>query len=453
MTPDLRDVSALARALDVRSPALVAFTGSGGKTTCAETLAREASAAGLPVVLTTTTKMRVPAHCLWAESADEVRAALATATEPVILGRVAEDGRKLLGPPPALLDALALDGLIAVEADGSRGASVKAYRDGEPVVPASTMASVVMVGVDAVGAGCASPLVHRGERLWPFLGLAADAVLSADDVARAVFTQPGYLDRLHGRVAVLLNKVDDGAAIRSGRTLRSAFAPFLASSPVERLLWRGSAVDGQVSVLWRRGMPRVGGILLAAGASTRFGSPKQLADHGGVPLVAHALRSFADSLLDEEVLVVGHERERVVEAALAAFPHGRLRIAHNAEHASGMASSIRAGLAALSARCDGLLIALADMPGVGPALVSRVVAAAHEQPQAIVVPVTGGRRGHPVYFPRRFFAELEALRGDVGGAGVLRAHPEAVVELDVGDEAIFTDLDVPAGRAEQGHPG
>jgi len=276
-------------------------------------------------------------------------------------------------------------------------------------------------------------------------------------VARAVFTQPGYLDRLHGRVAVLINKIDDGPAIGAGRALRRAFTPYLPDSPVERLLWRGSAVDGQVSVLWRRGMPRVGGILLAAGASTRFGTPKQLADHGGVPLVAHALRSFADSLLDEEILVVGHEAARVVEAALDAYASswprsatsarcGRLRIAYNVEHDSGMASSIRAGLSALPARCDGALIALADMPGIGPALTNRVVAAAHERPEAIVVPVTGGRRGHPVYFPRRFFADLERLQGDVGGAGVLRAHPDDVVELDVADEAIFLDVDEPLRR-------
>lgn len=457
-------LSPLARALELQArpgrALMAAFTGSGGKTTCCEQLARDAVAAGYRTVLTTTTKMRVPPHCLDPHGVADVAKALDGATEPLILGRVADDGRKLLGPPVALLEELASTracDLIVIEADGSRGASIKGYREGEPIVPRGTDRVVVLVGVDAMGAGREDPLVHRSEILWPFLELGDDERLDAAAIARALLEQPGYFDRLNGApAAILINKVDDGETTMRGRRLRrglrAGMTRGLHSDCVDRLLWRGKAVDGGVAPLWIRSQPRTCGILLAAGRSERFGGHKLTAPLDGVPLVGYAVRAAVDSLLDERHLVVGFDGRAVAAAAeCAAAESGLGEPLVNERYDEGMASSMQCGIEAVAETCAGVLVMLADMPAIGPALVNRVLRAAHRHADRIVLPVCEGRRGHPVYFARRFFPELLALRGDVGGAAVVRAHGEAVVEVEVPDVAIFDDVDRPSDVRP--HPG
>jgi len=230
--------SPLARVLGLRRGDTVAFTGSGGKTTCAEALARSAGR----TVLTTTTKMRVPERCLDPRSVDEVAAALGPA--PLILGRVADDGRKLVGPPRDVLEAVIaarVADLVVIEADGSRGASVKGYRDQEPVVPRGADHVVVLIGVDALGTGRHSPLVHRAERLWSLLGLDDEDVLDAPALARAIFEQPGYLP---AGCTLLLNKVDSPQALDAAHAIHEAIAPRLSGAA--RVLWRGRMLKGEV---------------------------------------------------------------------------------------------------------------------------------------------------------------------------------------------------------------
>lgn len=241
---------------------VLAFTGSGGKTTTSESLAREAAARGHRVVLTTTTKIRVPPRHAPASSLDEVREALATLgpaldpPEPLFVGDASPDRKKLTGPSPELLEEIRRSGLVdlvVVEADGSRGASLKAYRETEPVWPLHVDRGCVLVGVDVLGEGRESSLVHRAPDLWCFLGLSEEARLSPEDVARAIFLQPGYLDRGDCPLTILLNKVDTPARVDAARRLQAAFEAHLAGSPVEALAWRGTCVPSEVEITWRRG--------------------------------------------------------------------------------------------------------------------------------------------------------------------------------------------------------
>jgi molybdenum cofactor cytidylyltransferase len=172
-------------------------------------------------------------------------------------------------------------------------------------------------------------------------------------------------------------------------------------------------------------------LLLAAGSASRMGRDKLAASVGGVVL--------RDRALEPLLACAGLEVVVVARPGAPPAPSG-VRVVENKEHSTGMASSIRAGVSA-SADADGWLIALADMPAVSSSTVDAVAVALVHGDRGIVVPVHGGRRGHPVGFSSRYRDELLQLEGDVGGRGILKAHPDDILLLDVPDPGILLDID------------
>jgi molybdenum cofactor cytidylyltransferase len=179
------------------------------------------------------------------------------------------------------------------------------------------------------------------------------------------------------------------------------------------------------------------------------GPNKLLADVGGRPLVRIAVEEALASRAQPVVVVTGHQREQV-EAALKGLP---VILAPNPDFAQGLSTSLKAGLAALPAGADGAIVCLGDMPQVDAGLIDRLVAAFEPEKGAlVVVPTIAGKRGNPVVWSRRFFADLSRLDGDVGARHLIGAYPEAVVEVPVTGRAAFVDVDTPdalrAVRAE-----
>ncbi len=118
-----------------------------------------------------------------------------------------------------------------------------------------------------------------------------------------------------------------------------------------------------------------------------------------------------------------------------------------------MGASLRAGVRAVPADAEAYLIALADMPGITPGLIAALLAGYAASGRRILVPVHGGRRGHPVVMGRELRAALLAVRGDVGARAIITAHPEWVAELETADEAVLFDVDRPADLAVPGDAG
>lgn len=440
------------RALDLGSePTVVAFTGSGGKTTCSEGLATEAAALGKRVIVTTTTKIRVPPHALAPRSVDDVREALATTQGPLFVGVVAEDGKKMRGLAPDLLDAIIearCADLTVIEADGSRGASVKGYRPEEPVLPAHVDRLCVVVGPDAVGADRASPLVHRPDVLWPLLGLSEDARLTAELVARALLEQPSYLGGARRfATSILVNKVDDAPTLTRARALVDALAPHLTARGVTQVLARGQALDGGVTVLWRRPARRaVHAVLLAAGASTRFGGLKQTAPVDGSPMIVASLRALLATPVTQVVVVLGHGRHEVEAAARAVVSDPRVAYVVNPHPDEGLSRSLAVGVGAVPL-ADGVLVALGDMPWIVPETLRRLLDVFADDVRDIVAPVHDGRRGHPVIFSPRFADALAALNGDVGAAPLVRRFAADLRSVEVEDPGVLRDVDDPSALA------
>ena len=113
-----------------------------------------------------------------------------------------------------------------------------------------------------------------------------------------------------------------------------------------------------------------------------------------------------------------------------------------------MSTSLKAGVAALPADLDGAIVALGDMPAIEPAHLDRMIAAfAPKEGRSIVVPVHHGKRGNPVLWSAAFFAAMRALDGDAGARSILTANGDQIVELDLGSDAILTDVDTPEALA------
>jgi molybdenum cofactor cytidylyltransferase len=121
------------------------------------------------------------------------------------------------------------------------------------------------------------------------------------------------------------------------------------------------------------------------------------------------------------------------------------------DYALGLANSLHAGIAALSADIDGALICLGDMPLVQPDVLNQLLAAfAPKEGREIVLPSFNGQRGNPVLWGRRFFDELLTLAGDAGARQILHRHMEFVAEVPVQSDAVLRDFDTPSDLEREG---
>ena len=181
-----------------------------------------------------------------------------------------------------------------------------------------------------------------------------------------------------------------------------------------------------------KGRTGVSAIVLAAGGGSRFGGGKLLARLGGRPLIEAVLDNLREAPIDEVIVVVGADAERLREVCEL---YG-VRTVDNQEWERGQSTSVLAGLRACTG--DAAVVLLGDQPLIGAGAVGRLVAAFAEGAR-VAVATYGGKRRNPVLFSREVWPLLEAeLAGDEGARPVLRRYPELVVEVPcegVGDPA------------------
>ena len=163
----------------------------------------------------------------------------------------------------------------------------------------------------------------------------------------------------------------------------------------------------------------IAAIILAAGASSRFGDHKLLATVNGKPLVRLSVEAVLSSQADTVLVVLGRDAA-AVRQSLAELP---VSFVVNPHYENGMGTSLVAGVSALPADIEAVLIALGDQPLPRPAIVDRLLAAYHSTGAPIVVPVYRDGRGNPVLFAASVFPELLAVRGDEGARAVVARDP------------------------------
>jgi molybdenum cofactor cytidylyltransferase len=184
---------------------------------------------------------------------------------------------------------------------------------------------------------------------------------------------------------------------------------------------------------------RAAAVILAAGGSTRFGSPKQLARWGNKTFVEHVADVALASQARPVIVVLGAEVEHC-RAVLADRP---VHIVVNETWVEGQSTSMRAGLAALPPHVGCALFLLADLPGVTPEVINQLIQRHRQTLAPLIWPEFEGRRGNPVLFDRRLFPELRQISGDTGGKPVLLAHQAQAERVSVAEAGILQDFDRP----------
>jgi molybdenum cofactor cytidylyltransferase len=304
------------------------------------------------------------------------------------------------------------------------------------------------------------------------LGLGAELVIvfGASAIADRRDVIPAAISGIGGAIEHFGMPVDPGNLLLIGNAggVPVLGAPGCARSPVEngfdwvlmRLLaglkvtraeLTGMGVGGLLMEIVTRPQPREGlkpdgnrqvaAIILAAGRSTRMGGPnKLLAELGGKPLVRLVTEQALASKAKGVIVVTGHQAE-LVEKALQGLD---VKFVRNPDFAEGLASSVKAGVAAVRDEADGAVICLGDMPMISAQLIDHLIEAfAPDRGNLIAVPVSDGRRGNPVLWSRRFFNELMTLDGDIGARHLIAKHTEAVAEVPVEGFGAFLDIDTP----------
>jgi molybdenum cofactor cytidylyltransferase len=186
--------------------------------------------------------------------------------------------------------------------------------------------------------------------------------------------------------------------------------------------------------------PKVAALVLAAGSSRRMGATnKLLATVAGTPMVRRVAETALASSAAPVIVVTGHQAP-AIEAALAGLD---VTTVHNCDHASGLAGSLKTGLAALPPDADAFVVCLGDMPLIEPDHIDSLIAAFDAVSRPICVPVHAGRRGNPILWARRYIPDMVTLTGDQGARPLLETHANDITEVPVGTDTIHADFDTP----------
>ncbi|MFZ5919102.1 MAG: selenium cofactor biosynthesis protein YqeC [Chloroflexota bacterium] len=441
---------------------VISLVGAGGKTSAALRLMDELAQAGHHAVFTTTTKilepMPRPGECLiLAETLDEARAVLADppCAKPFLACRRLEEAdadfaarapyparpNKLAGPPPEWIDTLNAerpDVTFLVEADGARHRLLKAPANYEPVLPAATTLLAPMADLAVLGHPLSDEHVHRAGLAAQLLGAPPATPLTPERVARLLAHPEGGLKGAPetARITPLLTWWQDAPLPAAARETADHLA---AQAGIERVLVADLRADEAVRYATRPSP--VAAVVLAAGASTRMGRPKQLLPWGpqNQPMLRHVVQTTLAAGLEEVIVVLGHAAEQITPA-LDGLP---VRIVVNPAWADGLSSSVRAGLDAISPEAQAALFLLADQPRLTPRVVAALVARFRRTRAAIVVPAAAERRGAPALFARALFGELRAVHGDRGGRALIARHAGEVVAIPIADATLLADMDTP----------
>jgi len=426
----------LSQALRITSTSpIIAFVGAGGKTTALFQLARELKQ---PVIVTATTHLgawqtSLADHHIIAESVDDVinrefhGVTLITSamendrTKPLdisILLRLYEESKRYNIP-------------LLIEADGSRQKPLKAPAEHEPAIPEFVDMVIVVAGLSGLGKLLNEKNIHRPELFGKLVNRKNDTTITPEDVVKVLCHPKGGLKNIpsQARRAIFLNQADTPELQAIGGKMAGGLLKSYDSVLV------GALQSSNLQVV-----ENTAGIILAAGASKRFGGTKQLLDWHGQPFVRAVAKTALDAGLYPVIVVTGANAEEVEKAVKDLD----VSIIRNDDWQSGQSASVRAGVLALPGKpkIGSCVFLLADQPQI-PASVIRALMETHANGlYPIVVPlIQMERRANPVLFDRVTFPDLLTLEGDVGGRAIFSKYK--VEFMPWHDDILLLDVDKP----------
>jgi molybdenum cofactor cytidylyltransferase len=188
---------------------------------------------------------------------------------------------------------------------------------------------------------------------------------------------------------------------------------------------------------------KVAGLLLAAGASSRMGRPKQLLPVGGLSLLDRVLAETLHSDLDRVLLILGHKAQEIRKGLKADLHHPKLTILENTQYRDGISSSILCGLRRIEDDYDHMMTLLADMPYITSGLINLLLRQYLASGLSLGAIKTKRGRTHPVIIGRRFYPDVYQLQGDVGARDLFARFPEDLCLVEPGETYQDLDIDTP----------
>jgi molybdenum cofactor cytidylyltransferase len=419
---------------------VISFVGSGGKTTAMFQLAKQVQSQvkghKSQVFVTTTTHLgtwqtKLADHHIIANTLDDLKN-IPNAGLILITGEI--ESEKVNPIPDNILDRLhkickSQNIPLLIEADGSRQKPLKSPAEHEPPIPNFTDTVIYVVGLSAIGKKLNEEHVHRPEIFSQLTNLEINKIITPESIINTLTHPQGGLKNIppHAKKIALLNQADTPELQSIGGDMAKNLLSHFDSILV------GSLQQDNFQTF-----ENTAGVILAAGDSTRFGSPKQLLDWKGKPFIRHIAETALHADL-QPVLVISGIHHADIESCLRDLP---VTVIQNPNYKNGQSESIKLGINNLPNTIGANIFLLADQPQI-PVEVIRALKERHSQTLSpIIAPlVLEERRANPVLFDKVAFPDLLQLTGDVGGRAIFDKHK--VDYLPWHDDILIFDVDTP----------
>jgi molybdenum cofactor cytidylyltransferase len=447
----------LYQALRFSNNEISAFVGAGGKTSAIFTIGRELASIDMnhperPVIVSTTTHLG-DWQAIFADHSYQIKSNIdlfnfekAIPPGVILLFDEIENHRltRLREEIFQQLFAISISRQIPllIEADGSRGRPLKAPANDEPVIPEYVNTVVVVAGLSGLGKPLSLEWVHRPEIFSELSGLRSGETITSQSVTNVLLNENGGLKNIPStaRKVLLLNHADNAVLQAEARIIAKAATNKYSSIVISSI---NHSYETKIKKKDRSNVKiygvfeKIGGIILAAGSSSRFGMPKQLLKMGSVPFIRQLANTALKAGLSPVIVVLGSSADEIGKA-IHDIPVKRII---NPEWQIGISSSIKVGLKQLPDHSGGAIFLNADQPQTPVPLILKLIEEHEASLAPIVAPQIDGQRGNPVLFDRTTFDQLMDIEGDTGGRAIFHKYRVSWVQWH--DRTQLLDIDTP----------
>lgn len=183
------------------------------------------------------------------------------------------------------------------------------------------------------------------------------------------------------------------------------------------------------------------GIILAAGMSSRFGKPKQLAELQEKPLLEWVLDACIGSKLERIFLILGYKHEKILDTLSHKICHPAIETVINPEYSKGQSTSTKTGIKAIKNRYPAAMFLLGDQPLVDSETINFLLERFWISSKNICVPYHNKKRGTPTIFGNKYYDQILRIEGDVGARHLIEYNDDDVLKIELKDSSIFFDID------------
>jgi len=190
-------------------------------------------------------------------------------------------------------------------------------------------------------------------------------------------------------------------------------------------------------------------ILLAAGQSLRMkGENKLVKEINGIPLIKYAVKNILASMVDEIVIVLGHEKD-LIKSIVGV--DRKIKFVYNKDFKKGISSSIKIGLNHISKKSEAFFISLGDMPNINQNIYNKLIKSRlkynkklkPKHKKEIIIPTFEGKNGNPILFSKFMKHKVMLVKNDLGAIDIIKLNKEKILNVPFNNDGLFLDFDTP----------